>query len=150
MYAPADPQLVAMVRSFSEHIPFNAELGIEILQMGKGRVRMRLPFQPKLVGNPDIDAYHGGAVTSLLDATAGLAAFLAPDEPRMWATLDLRIDYMKPALARDLLAEAHAYKVTRTIAFVRATAFHDSPDDPVATATGSFMSHELAQPGSGG
>ena len=56
------------------------------------------------------------------------------------ATLDLRIDYMKPATPNeDLLVTAECFKETKTIAFVRATAYHDSPDDPVATSIAAFM-----------
>jgi acyl-coenzyme A thioesterase PaaI-like protein len=56
------------------------------------------------------------------------------------ATLDLRIDYMKPATpGRDLLARAECYKVTRNVAFVRGVAYHDDPSDPIATTVATFM-----------
>ena len=54
-------------------------------------------------------------------------------------TLDLRIDYMRPARPQaDLIADGHCYKLTRTIAFVRALAHDGDPDDPVATAQAAF------------
>ncbi len=47
---------------------------------------------------------------------------------------------MRPAAPRaDVTCEAHCYKLTRTIAFVRATAFDVDRDDPVATAQAAFM-----------
>ena len=47
---------------------------------------------------------------------------------------------MRPAAAgADVRAEAHCYKVARSVAFVRATAYQESEDDPVATATACFM-----------
>ena len=53
---------------------------------------------------------------------------------------NLRIDYQRPSTpGQDLKAHAQCYCITRSIAFVRATAYHDNPDDPVATATGCFM-----------
>ena len=56
------------------------------------------------------------------------------------ATLDLRIDYLKPATpGRDVVARAHCYKLTRDIAFVRGVAFHDDEADPIATSAGTFM-----------
>jgi acyl-coenzyme A thioesterase PaaI-like protein len=58
----------------------------------------------------------------------------------MVATLDLRIDYLKPAVSgQDLHAYAHCYKTTRNIAFTRAIAYQGDVDDPIAHASGSFM-----------
>ncbi len=133
-----------MVRGFATHIPYNLELGIEIVDLGRGTAVMRLPWHPRLVGNPDSQVLHGGCITSLLDGASGCAVFMSLDEPEWFATLDLRIDYMKPAESgRDVFAKAHCYKMTKTIAFVRATAYHDTPDDPVATASGTFMRHKM-------
>ncbi len=59
---------------------------------------------------------------------------------RAIATLDLRIDYQKPATpGLNIKAHSVCYRVTRSIAFVRATAYQDAEDDPVATATACFM-----------
>jgi uncharacterized protein (TIGR00369 family) len=83
---------------------------------------------------------HGGVVTAMLDETCGMAAQLALDGSRAIATLDLRIDYQKPATpGLDIKAHSLCYRVTRSIAFVRATAYQDAENDPVATATACFM-----------
>ena len=51
-----------------------------------------------------------------------------------------RIDYQKPATpGLDIEAHSVCYRVTRSIAFVRSTAYQESEDDPVATATACFM-----------
>ena len=56
------------------------------------------------------------------------------------ATLDLRIDYMRPAEPRkDLYTEAECYRTTVNIAFVRATAYQDDRSDPIATSVATFM-----------
>ena len=54
--------------------------------------------------------------------------------PRMEAiaTLDLRIDYLKPAtIGEDLFARAECYRLTRQIAFVRSVAYQRDPQQPV-------------------
>ena len=56
------------------------------------------------------------------------------------ATLDLRIDYMRGARPGETLyAEAHCYKRTKNVAFVRGVAFETDRDDPIATSTAAFM-----------
>jgi acyl-coenzyme A thioesterase PaaI-like protein len=74
------------------------------------------------------------------DESCGMAVQLALDGRRAIATLDLRIDYQKPATpGLDIKAHSVCYRVTRSIAFVRSTAYQESEDDPVATATACFM-----------
>jgi acyl-coenzyme A thioesterase PaaI-like protein len=56
------------------------------------------------------------------------------------ATLDLRIDYLRPAEPpRDVRARAECYKAGKQVAFVRAIAFHDDDQAPIASAAGTFM-----------
>lgn len=99
-----------------------------------------LPYRPVFVGDTETGVLHGGVVTAMLDESCGMAVQLALDGTRAIATLDLRIDYQKPATPGSAIkAHALCYRVTRSIAFVRATAYQDSEDDPVATATACFM-----------
>ncbi|MGB9117188.1 PaaI family thioesterase [Bradyrhizobium sp.] len=99
-----------------------------------------LPYRPVFVGDTETGVLHGGVVTAMLDETCGMAVQLALDTTRAIATLDLRIDYQKPATpGLDIKAHSICYRVTRSIAFVRATAYQDSENDPVATATACFM-----------
>jgi acyl-coenzyme A thioesterase PaaI-like protein len=76
----------------------------------------------------------------MLDESCGMAVQLALDGTSAIATLDLRIDYQKPATpGLEIKAHSVCYRVTRSIAFVRSTAYQESEDDPVATATACFM-----------
>ena len=104
------------------------------------RVRLRVPWREDLVGDPETGVLAGGLVTTLLDHVGGLSVWVALDRFEGIATLDLRVDYMRPAgPRRDLIAEARCYRLTRSIAFVRAWAFEDDPANPVAAAQGSYM-----------
>lgn len=131
---------LGLVRSFSEGVPHNRALGMEILELEQGGAVFRLPYDGKLVGNPDSGVLHGGAITALLDGCSGAAVFTELSDIVPIATLDLRIDYLRPAEAgRDVLARATCYKMTRNVAFTRAVAYHDDPGDPIAHSVGTFM-----------
>lgn len=127
-------------RAFSKTVPHNEALGIEVIALDDAGVVLELPYDAKLVGNPDTGTLHGGAITALLDASSGIAVFAALPEPVPIATLDLRIDYLRPAEpGRAVLAKATCYKLTRNVAFTRAVAYHDDPHDAIAHAVGTFM-----------
>src|SRR5262249_48818748 len=99
-----------------------------------------LPYQSVSVGDVESGVIHGGVVTAMLDESCGMAVQLALDGKSAIATLDLRIDYQKPAKpGLDIKAHAICYHVTRSIAFVRATAYQETEQDPVATAAACFM-----------
>ncbi len=121
-------------------VPYNAALSLKVVEFAEGMATIALPWREDLVGNAETGVLHGGAVTSLMDATCGLAVFLKLPEPTRIATLDLRIDYLKPATTRrEVRARAECYRLTRQVAFVRASAFHDDPADAIASAAGTFM-----------
>jgi uncharacterized protein (TIGR00369 family) len=127
-------------QGFADYVPHNRALGLKFTDFGPGMACMLLPYAEKLVGNPETGVLHGGAISSLLDATCGIAVFMKLSSPLRVATLDLRIDYLRPATPeRDVLCKAECVKVTRHVAFVRALAFHDTESDPIAAAAGSFM-----------
>ncbi len=114
--------------------------GLRLDRASPGEAWSSLPYRPVVVGDIETGVLHGGVVTAMLDESCGMAVQLALDGTRAIATLDLRIDYQKPATpGLEIKAHSVCYRVTRSIAFVRATAYQDSEDDPVATATACFM-----------
>ncbi len=136
----ADQRLELMRQIATEGIPHNRELGLELLDVQGRGCSMRLPYREDLVGNPVTGVLAGGVVTALLDAACGMAVMVVLESPAAVATLDLRIDYLRPATARkSLLARADCYRITQHVAFARAVAYNDDPDDPVASAAGAFM-----------
>lgn len=121
-------------------VPHAKALGFKLVDLRRDHAIVKVPYRDELIGNPETGVIHGGVITSLLDNTSGLAVVCALDELWPTATLDLRIDYMRPARPHaDIFAHAHCYKVARSVAFVRAAAYEDREDDPVATSHGAFM-----------
>ncbi len=120
--------------------PHGRALGITSVAMGADGVTLRLPYREDLIGDPETRVLAGGVATALLDHACGQAVWAAGAANGSIATLDLRIDYMRGAEpGLDLLAHAHCYKLTRSVAFVRAVAYDRDPEDPVATAQAAFM-----------
>lgn len=137
-----DTQTIA--RQFIEAIPHARALGLNILQIGDGRAEIEMPYSVDLVGDPRSGVVHGGAVSALMDTCCGAAVMGHPKVMSATATIDLRIDYMRPATpGHRILARADCYHVTRSVAFVRATALDEDESRPVATATGTFTVGQL-------
>ncbi|MBI1252358.1 MAG: hotdog fold thioesterase [Alphaproteobacteria bacterium] len=123
-------------------------LGLHVDSIEAGRVWGRVAHKPELIGDPETGVIAGGVIIALLDHFCGAAVMAALRAPQPIATLDLRIDYMRPATAgQDVLVMAHCYKVTRSVAFTRAVAYQDDVDDPIANAAGAFMMTTSPFPG---
>jgi len=128
-----------IAKRFIEAIPYSRALGMDLLEIGTGSAVIRMPYNPGLVGHPDTGVIHGGAISALMDTCGGAAVMSSPEALAGTATIDLRIDYMRPARpGRAITARAQVYHLTRSVAFVRASAWDEDETRPVASAAGAF------------
>ena len=132
-----DPELIQKMVSA---IPQLGALGVELVSFDLGEATLALPYGEHLIGFPESGVIAGGAIYSLMDSVAGMAVFSKLQAYQPIATLDLRIDYMKPATPNETVyGWAECYKMTRSVAFVRGVAYHDDKSNPVANVSGTFM-----------
>lgn len=133
------PDTTDTARLFIAALPHSHALGMQLEQIGEGSATITMPYSPALVGDPETGVIHGGAVSALMDTACGAAVMSHPQAGFSTATLDLRIDYMRPATpGQTIRTRAECHHVTRSVAFVRAVATDEDESRPVAMATGAF------------
>ncbi|MGH8875514.1 MAG: thioesterase family protein [Acidimicrobiia bacterium] len=144
-------RLAEAVRSIEERIPFNRLLGLELTSFSREGVEVRFRNRDDLVGNFTRGNLHGGAISAALDLAGGLAAFvgvvveegmesLEEAEARFerLGTIDLRVDYLRPALGEEFTAGAITLRVGRRVAVTRME-LHNDRGDLVAAGSGTYM-----------
>src|SRR5688500_2922387 len=101
-----DPELdLESIRQFfDEAIPFNRYVGLRLISLERGKVTARLPFKPELVGDPMRPALHGGVISMLADTVGGGAVWTLTRAGDKVATIDLRVDYLRPGRLTELHA----------------------------------------------
>ncbi|MDP7151367.1 MAG: PaaI family thioesterase [Paracoccaceae bacterium] len=126
---------------FMKALPHCGAMNMQLQQIGKGQATIGLPYDDRFVGDPDTGVLHGGAISAVVDTCCGAAVMSHPSVKGATATIDLRIEYLRSAAPRaDIVTTAECYHVTRSVAFVRASAHDgDTSKPPVATASGTFM-----------
>lgn len=107
----------ALVRFFEEQIAFNRLLGMELQSLGDGDCRIAIPYRSELLGDPFRPALHGGVISTLADTAGGLAVFTQLDfTERRVATVDLRVDYLRPGRAEGLFCDARVVRAGNRVA----------------------------------
>jgi uncharacterized protein (TIGR00369 family) len=126
--------------AYVSRVGHGGALGILYVGHGADWVELGLDYSEKLVGVAETGVVASGPIVSLMDMATSMAIWVRLGRFRPQATLDLRVDYLRPAVpGRRIVGRGECYGVTRSIAFVRGTAHDGEPSDPVAHVTGTFM-----------
>jgi uncharacterized protein (TIGR00369 family) len=115
-------------------------LGIGYRGHGDNWAELELGYDRRLVSDATSGILASGPIVSLMDTAAGFAVWMRRGVLAPQATLDLRLDYLRPARAgQSVTGRAECYRLTRRIAFVRGAAHDGDPDDPIAHLAGTYM-----------
>ncbi|RWU20885.1 thioesterase [Pseudomonas alkylphenolica] len=136
----SESPMLAMAERFLGALPHCQLLQMRVHHADAKGMTLVLPYSTQIIGNPHTGAIHGGALTTLMDTTCGMATLCALAEFEVCPTLDLRIDYMHSAKAGlDIFGYAQCYRVTRDVIFTRGMAYQDDREQPIAQVVGTFM-----------
>lgn len=126
--------------NFTRVIPHSHDIGMHIDAIGPDGASASLPYRPAWLGDTERGLIHTGIITTLVDTISGLAALAAVGRFEPMPTLDLRMDYLRAARpGKALHCRAECYRLTPSIAFVRARAWQDDEAEPVAVSQSTFM-----------
>lgn len=134
-----DETRITRVNRFISTLNQARHLGLNAIEASKGHLVVELPYSDAIIGNPDTGVIHGGAITTLMDTASGSVMICALEDFELCPTLDLRVDYMRPAEPRKpVYARAETYKITRNIIFTRCEAYQEG-GETIANCVGTFM-----------
>jgi len=115
-------------------------LGLEYRDSGENWAELALPWREELVGVPETGVLASGAIVSLVDTASGTSIWVTLDRFIPIVTVDLRLDYLRPALKGEtIVARCECVKVTKRVAFVRGTAHGGDEERPIALSAATFM-----------
>ncbi len=147
-----DEELLKVIEEvFNDKIPFNQVLGLRVHSLDYDEPSIRFDMRPELVGNFMRGNLHGGVISSVIDVTGGLAAFLGVqhrmrDEPLQdkldrfskLGTIDLRIDYLRPGFGDWFETTGFILRTGNKVAVTRIE-LKNNEGDLIATGTGAYV-----------
>ncbi|WP_448662415.1 PaaI family thioesterase [Sphingomonas sp. CJ20] len=138
-----DPQWMFRLRRESGRGGHGGRLGIGYRAHGPDWCELELPYAADMIGDPESQVLASGPILSVMDMATSVGVWLKAGGFRNHATLDLRIDYLRPARpGHTVIGRGECYRLTRSIAFVRGQAHDGDPQDPLAHVAGTFMAVE--------
>jgi uncharacterized protein (TIGR00369 family) len=115
-------------------------LGLKFRDSRDNWAELSLPWREELVAVPQSGILASGAIVSLIDTASGTSIWVTLDRLVPILTLDLRLDYLRPAVKGEtIIARCECVKLTRKIAFVRGIAHGGDEKRPIALSAATFM-----------
>lgn len=115
-------------------------LGLQFHAIGPDWIEMALNWREDLVGDPDTNVLASGPVLALMDNVCGAALWHKRGKFGEQLTIDLRVDYMRPALAGSkIIARAGVTRLTRQVAFIHGVGYETDLSDPVCHVAATYM-----------
>lgn len=137
-----DPAMFFSARARSH----GGALGIQYRTHGPDWCELALPYDEKLIGDRATGVIASGPILSLMDMATSVGIWLKLGTFRPQATLDLRVDYLRPATpGKTVIGRGECYRITRSIAFVRGMAHDGDESDPLANVAGTFMFTDVSE-----
>lgn len=125
---------------FARKVGHGKAIGLRFEASGENWVELALPWRKELVGVPESGIVATGAIVSLIDTASGASIWAKLGKFRSVVTLDLRIDYLRPAVeGENVHARCECTKITRNVAFVRGLAHGGDPARPIANSAATFV-----------
>lgn len=127
------------IRYYEENIPFHKFLGLKVLDLKKGYAKMRFPFRPELIGDVRSGNWHGGVIATALDAAGGMAAAsLLTSATDKLATLDIRVDYLKPNRSEAIIVTGEVIRAGNSSIVTNLQAFNEATEELLADGRAVF------------
>jgi uncharacterized protein (TIGR00369 family) len=115
-------------------------LGLAYRDHGADWCELELPWRADLVGDAETGVLASGPIVAMMDVATSLAIWQKRGHFVAHATLDLRVDYLRPATPGcTVVGRGECYRLTRSIAFIRGIAHDGDPADPLAHVAGTYM-----------
>ncbi len=132
----------AVAEGVVETPPAAALLGWKALELEPGHVRVRYTARPEF-GNPQ-GAIQGGFLAAMLDDAMGPALVTLLGADQFAPTIEIKVNFMRPARPGIIIAEGRVVHRTRSLAFLEGTL---STEDGELIATGTATARIGGGPG---
>ena len=150
-YTDDEKFIVAINDMFSKEIPFNRVLGLKVESVSYEHTKVSFQMRDELMGHYKRGMLHGGVISSVIDVTGGLSAFMGVQQKMSGellevrlerfgrvSTIDVRVDFLRPGIGKWFVATAHVLRTGKKIAVTR-TELHNDRNDLIAVGTGSYV-----------